>query len=307
MPQLSEPPNPENSLDGPRPPDDLEGRLVWIFGSPRTGSSWLMRMLAEVPEVQVINETYLPLHLVPIAHRVRDGEYLEHGVRADDPNFFFARRYLPALGPELRRLILNGLIRQVRELGGNPDRGWLVVKEPNGSHAADTTLSLLPRSRLVFLLRDGRDVIDSLLDAMLGKDTWWREQQQRTAAKPTPDRLAFTRHHAALWRDRTESVQRAFEALPPERRFLLRYEELLEHTVTNLGRILQWLGLDVAEQRISEIASSHSFDAIPEAERGPGKEARAASPGLWRQHLSDEEQAMLEDIMGPTLRELGYS
>jgi hypothetical protein len=117
--------------------DALEEKLVWIFGSPRTGSSWLMRLLAEAPEIHTINETYLPLHLVPIGHRVKDGEYLEHGARADDPNFFFARRYLDELRPELRQLILRGLERQFRELGGRPDHRWILVKEPNGSHAAD--------------------------------------------------------------------------------------------------------------------------------------------------------------------------
>src|SRR5262245_15194488 len=38
----------------------LESRVVWIFGSPRTGSTWLTRMLAEarVPGVATINETW---------------------------------------------------------------------------------------------------------------------------------------------------------------------------------------------------------------------------------------------------------
>ena len=40
----------------------------------------------------------------------------------------------------------------------------VVVKEP-GSHAADTIMDLFPDSTLIFLLRDGRDVVDSWLDA----------------------------------------------------------------------------------------------------------------------------------------------
>src|SRR5215216_5844739 len=113
--------------------DAFEEKLVWIFGSPRTGSTWLMRLLAEASEIRTIDETLLPLHLVPIAHRAEGGEYLEHGARAGDPNFFFARRYLDELRPELRELILRGLERQFRELGGGPDHQWIVVKEPNGS------------------------------------------------------------------------------------------------------------------------------------------------------------------------------
>jgi Sulfotransferase family len=285
--------------------DAFEEKLVWIFGSPRTGSSWLTRLLAAAPEIQPINETYLPLHLVPIAHRV-DGEYWEHGARATDPNFFFARRYLDELRPDLRQLILRGLERQFRELGGGPDHRWIVIKEPNGSHAADTILSLLPKSRLVFLLRDGRDVIDSLVDAMLGEQTWW-QNVRRTASTPDPDRRRFIRQHATLWLHRTESVQRAYNWLADDHRFLLRYEELLEDTRSHLARLFRWLDLSVSAERIDRIVERHSFHEIPENEKGPGKRARAATPGLWRDHLSDEEKSIVEQVMGEKLTELGYS
>jgi Sulfotransferase family len=286
--------------------DALEEKLVWIFGSPRTGSSWLMRMLTDAPQIRAINETYLPLHLVPIGHRVNDGEYLEHGARADDPNFFFARRYLDALRPELRQLILRGLGRQFHELGGRPDHRWILVKEPNGSHAADTTLSLLPKSRLVFLLRDGRDVIDSLVDAMLGEETWWRNVR-RTASTPDPNRLRFIQQHATLWVHRTESVQRAFRSLPDDHRLLLRYEELLEDTNSQLARLFRWLDLDVSTDWIDGVVARHSFQEIPAGEKGPGKRARAATPGLWREHLTEEEKSTLDQVMGDKLTELGYS
>jgi hypothetical protein len=247
--------------------DAFEEKLVWIFGSPRTGSTWLMRLLAEAPEIQTVNETFLPLHLVPIGHRVADGEYLEHGARADDPNFFFARRYLDELRPELRQLILRGLERQFRELGGRPDHRWILIKEPNGSHAADTTLSLLPKSRLIFLLRDGRDVIDSLIDAMLGDETWWKNRQ-RSTARPDPGRLRFIRQHATVWVHRTESVQRAFRSLPDDHRILLRYEELLADTRSQLGRLFGWLDHSVSAKAIDGIVARHSFQEIPDGEKG---------------------------------------
>jgi Sulfotransferase family len=285
----------------------FEERLVWIFGSPRTGSSWLMKLLSECPEILTIDETYVPLHLVPVGHTVADGEYLEAGVRADDSNFFFARRYLAELRPELRGLILRGLQRQVRELGAGSSPRWVVIKEPNGSHGADTTLSLLPRSRMLFLLRDGRDVLDSLTDALLGRDSWWRRSQQGIANKVTQQRLAFLRQHANLWLERTNSVQRAFRALPEEQRLLVRYEELLNDTPAGLSRVFRWLRLNADAQEVARIVARHAFDAIPDQEKGPGKMARAASPGLWRERFTAEEQQLLEEVMGDKLRELGYS
>ena len=285
----------------------LEERLVWIFGSPRTGSTWLMKLLSESPGILTIDETYLPLHLVPVGHTVPDGEYLEKGARADDANFFFARRYLPDLRPELRRLIFRGLQRQIREIGNDRSPRWVVIKEPNGSHGADTTLSLLPRSRMVFMLRDGRDVIDSLADALLGENSWWRQSQKHIADKVTQQRLAFVRQHANLWLHRTNAVQRAFDHLPEKRRLLVRYEEMLDDTLGQLSRILRWLELRTDPEDVTRMVARHAFQAIPESEKGPGKVARAASPGLWRGRFTEEERRVLEEVMGEKLRELGYA
>jgi hypothetical protein len=287
--------------------ESLEERLVWIFGSPRTGSTWLMKLLSESPEVLTIDETYLPLHLVPVGHTVPDGEYLEKGARAGDANFFFARRYLPELRPELRRLILRGLRRQVLEIGDGRSPKWVVIKEPNGSHGADTTLSLLRRSRMVFMLRDGRDVIDSLTDALLGENSWWRQSEVHIAEKIPRQRLAFIRQHANLWLERTNAVQRAFASLPEEQRLLLRYEEMLDDTRGQLIRIFRWLDLRIEPAEVERIVSRHAFEAIPESEKGPGKIARAASPGLWRERFTEEERMVLEEVMGEKLRELGYA
>jgi len=44
----------------------------------------------------------------------------------------------------------------------------------------------------------------------------------------------------------------------------------------------------------------------PAEHRGPDKIFRAAQPGLWRENLSADEQEVVEGVMGPKLRELGY-
>ncbi len=145
------------------------------------------------------------------------------------PSYFFARDYMPAIRPRLRELALSGLLNQLDSMGHAPiPRPWVVIKEPNGSHAADTVVSLLPGSRVLFLLRDGRDV-DSLLDAMLSSKSWWTE---RTGAldRPPQERLLFVSRALHAVGERTVASQRAFDALPPEQRLLVRYEGLLsEH------------------------------------------------------------------------------
>jgi hypothetical protein len=285
---------------------DISERLVWMLGSPRTGSTWLMQLFAEIPEIAVIDESYLPLHLVPIDHTVPDGEYFEHGQRADDPHYFFAKRYLSELRPELRELIMRGLMRQLRELGQTTDPKWIVIKEPNGSHASDSVMSLFPESRLLFLVRDGRDVIDSLIDAMLARDSWWQQSQVSDEPRIVNERMAFINHHANLWLQRTTSTQRAFAATPEHLRLRVGYETLLADTATGFGEMLDWLGMEVEPEAVRSAVEKRAFSSIPADKKGPGMRARSANPGQWRERLRPGEIELVEKVMGLKLRELGY-
>jgi Sulfotransferase family len=265
-----------------------------------------MQLFAEIPGIAVIDESYLPLHLVPIDHTVPEGEYFERGQRADDPHYFFAKRYLAELRPELRGLIMRGLTRQLRELGQNPDPTWIVIKEPNGSHASDSVMSLFPESRLLFLVRDGRDVIDSLIDAMLARDSWWQQSQVSDEPRIVSERMAFIRHHANLWLQRTTATQRAFAARPEQLRFQAGYEALLADTTTGFTEMLDWLDADVEPDAIRAAVQKRAFSSIPADKKGPGKRARSANPGQWRERLRPGEIELVEKIMGAKLRELGY-
>jgi hypothetical protein len=72
------------------------------------------------------------------------------------------------------------------------------------------------------------------------------------------------------------------------------YEELLEDTHSHLARSFRWLDLNVSEKAIDDIVARHSFQEITPGKKGPGKQARAATPGLWREHLTEEVKSILE-------------
>lgn len=110
---------------------------------------------------------------------------------------------------------------------------------------------------------------------------------------------------AYKWLWRTEVVQQAFAAHPgPKHR--LRYEDLLRDPLIHLGAVHRWLGLPVDEDELAAVVERNSMRNLPDAVRGPQGIARAGKPGLWRENLSDEEGAAVEEILGPKLRELGY-
>lgn len=89
-----------------------------------------------------------------------------------------------------------------------------------------------------------------------------------------------------------EVVQEAYEHHDPSRWLLVRYEDLLADTETELARLNRWLGLDVSPDALRRIVSDRAFEAVPAADRGPGRFHRAAAPGLWRENMTGAEQEL---------------
>jgi Sulfotransferase family len=285
--------------------------MTWIMGSSRSGSTWLLRMLRELDGVIGIDDPHIGHHLGvwrPVAlawaaaterPQLRDLRELKR----DKPDYFFSDRYRDAWLPALRELILARFEAQVAdEHGGREREPSLVVKEP-GSHAATLLFEAFPESRLIFLLRDGRDVVDSWLDAYR-PGSWAIEEGAFPVARE--GRLALIEWLSSVWAYRTRVVADAYAERAPDRRVTVRYERLLADPAAELERIAAMLGVSVDRAALEEIASRHDYEEVPPPVRGAGQEIRSASPGGWRRNLSRAEQKAMLEIMGPELRTLGY-
>jgi hypothetical protein len=319
-------------MNGLTETEAIEKRLVWIIGSPRTGSTWLLRLLCHPwgvgrtatgidpsrfrprgGNLVPVNESYLAHHLGPLRDPLPPPEsaaaasLLLNDTRRGDPAYFFSDEYRGSWREPLRRLALERFAAQARRAEVEHDivEPLVLIKEPNGSHAADLLAGLLPDSRMIFLLRDGRDVVDSMMDA--DSEGGWRTRTEGVSPLRTPEqRLQGVRRQAHLYLVRTIATQRACEMLGPDRSLLVRYEDLLADTEAELGRLDAWLGLDRTERQLRAAVRANRFGSFRNRLRGRRKGVRAASPGLWRESLSDAEQLAMAEIIGPKLRELGY-
>lgn len=294
-----------------KPLIDNEEGLAWIFGSSRSGSTWLLRMLSDFDRVVPIDDPHLGHHLgvwrpIPLAWAAAEEppEKLTTllDLKAEEPGYFFAERYRDSWWEPLRKLICSRFEAQsgqARGAGAGRAPAY-VVKEP-GSHAAPLLVDLFPASKIVFLLRDGRDVVDSWLDGY--RDGSWAIPGGAFSVSQE-GRLPLIRWLSAVWVVRSRAVQQAFDTLPPENRLLIRYETLREQTPEALRAVCEMLGLDA--ERAAEVAERHCFERVPAGQRGPRREVRAAKPGCWRENLSPAEQEAMHEALGPALGEFGY-
>jgi hypothetical protein len=316
--------------------EELESKLVWIWGSPRTGSTWLLEMLcypleaewseplgfswpedwrAPVPALAV-DEFQISSHLAPHQGEVVDIFDTPYPATLSSlfqrsTSYAFSAEFEDVWRPEARRLTLvrlHAVIERARKAGLDVSPGLpvLVIKEVNGSHAANLVMSLFPRSRMIFMLRDGRDILDSLIDANRPGGWLTRTGLGKGGFASAEERLDWVRNNCRTWAARINVCAEAYERHDPALRMRIRYEDLLADTPGILSRLADWLGLPSDPARIREIVERRSFSAVPAQRKGAGRRWRAALPGKWRESLTPEERELALEIMGPRLRDLGY-
>ena len=312
--------------------EELESRLVWIFGSPRTGSTWLLELLAHPLSLEArsqlgfrapddlarpldvlpINESLLPTHIMmpapgALATRTPTRIRVMEDVFGELAGYFFSEQFEDVWRPAVRKLAharFHAHLERAAATYQFDERAIIVIKEPNGSHAAPAIMSIQEPARMIFLHRDGRDVVDSLLtmNAPGGMIAAWRG----TAAETPEQRLALIREESLNWVARTTATERAFQERPPELRWRVSYEELMDDTPGRIGAMMGWLGLERDPAAIAEVIDAHAFGSPGQSSSGAAATRRAATPGLWRQNLSQDESALAHEIMGTKLAELGY-
>src|SRR5215212_1028133 len=141
-----------SNLNGAEPRNIRPENIIWIIGSPRTGSTWLSRMLGELENYEVWQEPFFGV-ILSFRDNIANQGWIGHR------NFILGERNKPIWLNYMRRMFLA--VAEVWFTG----HGHLVVKEPNGSVGARLVLEAFPESKVIFLVRDPRDVIASQFDA----------------------------------------------------------------------------------------------------------------------------------------------
>jgi hypothetical protein len=269
--------------------------IVWIFGTARTGSTWLALMMEELEGHTVWREPY-------VGELFGRLYYDWVGVKHFQTKHFILGSNKGSWLRSVRSFVLK---EASARFPGVSNGGYLVVKEPNGSIGAPLLIEALPESRMIFLVRDPRDVAASSLDAKK-KGSWLYERRvkERTRRSTAFDvhADAFIERTATKYLQNVGNVREAYYSHNGPK-VLVRYEELRMDTLGTMERIYSSLGIPVDETELSKAVKKYSWENIPEEEKGEGKFYRKATPGGWREDLTPEQVKVVERITAPLLEE----
>ena len=267
--------------------------IVWIFGTGRSGSTWLGSMMESFDGCAMWNE---PL----VGNLFGNFHYFRVGGRKSGGQYILGEPYKETwLGP-MRDLVLGGGEARFPEV---LEGGYLIIKEPNGSIGSPLLMEALPESRMIFLIRDPRDVVASSMDAR-SEGSWLsgrRDDQGRTS-KSGRNPNAYARTRANSYVQQIEKTSQAYSA-HRGRKVMVRYEDLRADTLWTMKRIYSELEIPVDEGELARAVEKHSWENIPEQQKGEGKKRRKAKPGGWREDLTQRQIEIIEEITAPLLEE----
>ena len=270
--------------------------ILWIFGSGRSGSTWLSSMMGEMSGQTLWGEPW-------VGTLFGNFYYGQDKGRRQNPQFIMGSHRESWLG-SIRNFVLDASAVTFPKLKATD---YLVIKEPNGSIGAPLLMEALPESRMVLLVRDPRDVIASSLDARR-EGGWHFEKNKGRLYKerkepPKKGSLKFAEGRAQNYLQGMGNAKQAYDA-HEGRKVLVKYEELRADTLGTMKRLYSTLGVPVDESELARVVEEHSWENIPEEQKGEGKFYRKGKPGGWREDLTPEQAETVERITAPLLADL---
>ena len=245
----------------------LDDRLVFVVGSPRSGTTFLAGAIGSLPGFVDLGE------VAPVKAAVPELASLEPEKAA---------RRLRRILAIARRV---GLVGSVRAVEQTPELAHLVAVLPLA----------YPHARIVHIVRDGRDVASSLLEK-----PWLRAQQARN-----DDAGIAYGSYARFWvePDRREEFERATDA----RRAAWVWRRYVTATRNAGATALEVRYEKLADDPVStarELAAH--LDAPENALASALGRAHATSVGRYRDDLTEEQLEDVLAEAGALLTELGY-
>jgi hypothetical protein len=285
-----------------------------VLGAPRSGTTFLMSVLNALPAAECVSGNLLPVGIAHLAAQELSDEVreaLERSFRVGLADYLTTSLY-HARAAALRKwwTASRGASTLRDAIEGRRVERMLIYKEPFLAFSPQLAYAAMPQARLLYIVRDGRDVADSLVrtygvltdarladlesdEVAMGRRVgeryvpWWVGEGEEEAFL---DASPFLRA-VWMWREMVRRCGAFFQradVVASGRVLHVRYEELISEPLVQGQRIAAHLGEPVSPMMRRRLANAHP--------RSVGIHTR----------LEESEIAAAEQLAGEELEALGY-
>lgn len=253
----------------------LKDRAIFVQGAPRSGTTWLLTLLATHPQIAGVEAE---------SHLFQSGlDRLFDNYDCRDPHLRGLVNYLERREQlvDLIRDLCDGVLLAMRaHVSRGAEAEFVVEKTPTsftpGSPELRYKRECYPDAWYLHIVRDGEAVTRSLMRA-----PWVLDRTE-----------AACRH---LWQDCVQSTRRRLGDHPRYRE--VRYEELQADPTRLAGEIFRWLGIDAGEETLGTVRAL-SRERFSELGSVPSRPARGPFSRLQQRHphVAATARAMLTRV-----------
>jgi hypothetical protein len=256
----------------------IDSSPIIIFGAPRSGTTYLNKVLNQHPDV-----------------------FVSHEIRL----FAWLHECLKVLPQQDRFLVTcrEQFTRHLRDSFPELVRGFYAKMWPNARHWGDknphyadsankgclnTIMEIFPGAKFIHLIRDGRDVVSSLVRKYDDDGRPWTNLT--TAPK--------------IWVNHI-NIGCEFGATIPERQYMeVRYERMVREDVDVARQVFEFLGIAFHEQ-VESFCRKQQESRTPFS--GPTRDLSGdVTASDWGKLFTPTQQSEILNVIGPNLVKTGY-
>jgi hypothetical protein len=271
---------------------DRNGSPIFIVGCPRSGTGLIRNLLRSHPRLTFPGES----HFIPgffraygnpgsgreaseLAERILKLEWIKSwGLALDPSQFAYCRSYA-----EIVAGIYTEWARKENKVRWGDKTPQYVAEIP-------TLLEVFPNSKIIHIIRDGRDVALSWLRVNFGPEN------------------VFTA--ASDWKRFVEAGRSYGSSAQPGTYMEIFYEQLVEEPRESLERVCAFLDEPFSDDIVKPNPLERNFREPKFGKRSPTyasqTEIVGTNPGKWREKMSGRDRVIFESVAGDLLASLGY-
>jgi hypothetical protein len=291
----------------------------FIFGHARSGTTLLMRLARLHPEVHCNYQAHF-FTRAPLLKSLVDSPEAEEWLTRKSNRWNQGRD----LSPLVLRAAADFIMERDAAKGGKHIVGDKSPSSTIHGQAVRDLASIYPDAKLVYIVRDGRDVlISERFRNLVEESRFLQAEDKRIVEELRKDQSRFTngtrsiftetviRRVAKGWVANLKETEEEGKRLFGENYFSLRYEDLLESPFEQMTRLWKFLG-------VKKVNSSLEKEIKAEMESNPDEEWQAkrgegiasflpkGQAGNWERLFTEKDKSVFKEVAGDMLIKWEY-